>query len=73
MAMSKDERLALRRRSAPRHLERPDEIRAALAAHDAVQAESDAIRRAAGLSPVPEGGAPRAWRAKLVAAGAADE
>lgn len=43
----------------------PARIPAALAAHDRIKAESDAIRKAAGLKPLPDSGTVTAWREKL--------
>jgi len=43
----------------------PERIPAALAAHDQIKAESDAIRTAAGLVPLPESATVAAWRQRL--------
>lgn len=39
--------------------------RAALAAHEKAQAESNRIRRRAGLAPLPENGIVQGWRRKV--------
>jgi hypothetical protein len=56
------------RREPPTVKQAKAKVEAALAAHDRIQAESDAIRQRHGLPPVPENTIVRAWRAKLATA-----